>query len=274
MDVFKEYLKGKKFILFTDHKPLEKMGHLHSKTMNRLQATLLEHDFVIQYKKGVIMPVDYLSRLPSTNNDKIAEITECFDPFQPDLGVHQKADKNLQHMNLFQVKGQWFDSLPKSEMNYLQNLVLKLFQDANNIVWIRLDYCKYPRNALYLPEKYKILALCEAHNHQFGGHNAALKTYIHISSSYYWPNMYTDILNHTKTCLRCQQRKKSTQKPPLLQPLPTPEKPNIRVHADVFGPTQIHFVHHRRIHQVCVGNSSGKQRSGDSGKGHFFRMVL
>jgi len=51
MDVFNEYLKGKQFILFTDHKPLEKMGHLHTKTMNRLQAALLEHDFVIQYKK-------------------------------------------------------------------------------------------------------------------------------------------------------------------------------------------------------------------------------
>ncbi len=51
MDVFNEYLKGKQFILFTDQKPLEKMGHLHTKTMNRLQAALLEHDFVIQYKK-------------------------------------------------------------------------------------------------------------------------------------------------------------------------------------------------------------------------------
>ncbi len=96
MDIFNEYLKGKKFILFTDHKPLEKMGHLHTKTMNRLQAVLLEHDFVIQYKKGAIMPADYLSRLPSENADKISEITECFDPFQPDLCDLQKADKNLQ----------------------------------------------------------------------------------------------------------------------------------------------------------------------------------
>jgi hypothetical protein len=28
------------------------MGHLHTKTMNRLQEALLEHDFVIQYNKG------------------------------------------------------------------------------------------------------------------------------------------------------------------------------------------------------------------------------
>jgi len=80
------------------------------------------------------------------------------------------------------------------------------------------------------------MALCEAHNNQFVGHNEALKTYIRISSSYFWPKMYIDILNHTKTCLRCQQREKSTDKPLLLQPLPTPDKPNIRIHADIFGP--------------------------------------
>jgi Integrase core domain len=48
--------------------------------------------------------------------------------------------------------------------------------------------------------------------------------------------MYTDILNHTKTCLRWQQRKKSTVKPLLLQLLPSLDKPNIRIHADLFGP--------------------------------------
>ncbi len=51
MNIFKEYLKGKQFILFTDHKPLGKIGHLHFKTMNRLKAAFLEHNFVSQYKK-------------------------------------------------------------------------------------------------------------------------------------------------------------------------------------------------------------------------------
>ena len=49
------------------------MGHLHTKMMNHLQAALLEPDFVIQYKKGAIMPADYLSRLPSANPDTIAK---------------------------------------------------------------------------------------------------------------------------------------------------------------------------------------------------------
>jgi hypothetical protein len=60
MDHFNEYLKGKKFILYTDHKPLEKLGHIHSKTMNQFQTALLEHDFIIQYKKG------YYSTCPRT----------------------------------------------------------------------------------------------------------------------------------------------------------------------------------------------------------------
>ncbi len=106
----------------------------------------------------------------------------------------------------------------------------------NKLVWVQLDDYKYPRTALYLPQKYRKMALCEAHNNQFGGHNAALKTYIRISSSYFWPKIYTDVLNHTKTCFRCQQRKPSTNKPPLLQPLPIPDRPNIRIHADLFGP--------------------------------------
>ncbi len=157
------------------------------------------------------------------------------DPFQPDLHVLQKADEQLQNMNHLRVHGKWLHPIPKKEASYLQNLAPKLFQDSNKLVWVRLDDYKYPRTALYLPQKYRKLALSEAHNNQFGGHNATLKTYIRISSSYFWPKIYTDVLNHTKTCFRCQQRKSLTNKPPLLQPLPIPDRPNIRIHAYLFG---------------------------------------
>jgi len=56
-----------------------------------------------------------------------------------------------------------------------------------------------------------------------------------ISSSYYWPGLYRDIKMHVQTCLTCQQRKRATTKPTLLQPLPIPERPNWRIHADLFG---------------------------------------
>jgi hypothetical protein len=86
MDHFNEYLKGKKLILYTDHKPLQKLGHLHSKRMNQFQTALLEHDFIIQYKKGSDMPADYLSRLPATTSEPVIA---AFDPFQVNLAELQ-----------------------------------------------------------------------------------------------------------------------------------------------------------------------------------------
>ena len=111
------------------------------------------------------MPADYLSRLPSANLDIIAEATQCSYPFQPDLIDLQRADLDLQRMNHFQVHGKWQDNVSKADTKYLQNLAIKLFQDVHNVVWIRFDDYKYPWTALYLPEKYRKLAFCEAHNH-------------------------------------------------------------------------------------------------------------
>ncbi len=106
------------------------------------------------------MQTNYLSRLPSTNSNITADITECFNPFQADLINLQRADTNLHQMNHFCVKGQWLPRLSKSDEYNLQNLAPKLNQDANGIVWIRLDDYKYPRMALYVPEKYRNVTLC------------------------------------------------------------------------------------------------------------------
>ena len=100
MDTFNEYLKGKRFFLYNDHKPLEKMGHLHAKMMNRLQTAMNEYNCIIQYKKGDTMPADFLSR-------QIDEIVkgnfDAFDPFQPDLQDIQKKDEELQAINTYRM---------------------------------------------------------------------------------------------------------------------------------------------------------------------------
>ena len=138
MDVFNEYLRGKRFILFTDHKPLEKLGHLHTKAMNLLQAALLEHDFVVQYKKGTTMPADYLSRLPSFPQEQSNEIA-AFDPFQLDLPKLQNQDSDLQAIFRFIKTGIWQPHLSKSQIQSLATLAPKVFFDKNKLAWIRLD---------------------------------------------------------------------------------------------------------------------------------------
>jgi Integrase core domain/Integrase zinc binding domain len=237
MEVFNEYLRGKQFILFTDHKPLEKLGHLHTKTLNRLQTALLEHDFIVQYKKGTNMPADYLSRLPSlpVNAMDIPNIN-AFDPFTPDLQMLQHQDQDLQaifHFSKFQT---WPDSLTKQKIRVLAALAPKVFFDKQKVACIHLEDHNYPRTALWLPERYRKEALCETHDSIFAVHNAALKSYMKLTTSYFWPNVYSHSLSHTKTCLRCQQRKTVPKKNAPLSPLPIPDSPNTRIHADLFGP--------------------------------------
>jgi RNase H-like domain found in reverse transcriptase/Integrase zinc binding domain len=199
MDFFNEYLKGKRFILYTDHKPLEKLGHLHSKTLIRLQMALLEHEFVIQYKKGSNMPADYLSRLPGTK-DAIASIS-AFDPFQADLYDLQIQDDNLQMLQTGMTKNEWPPNISNQDKSYYKTLAERAFQDKNKVVWVRLNDFNYPQTALYLTSRYRKEAMWEAHDGIFRGHNAVHKTYLKISTSYFWPKMRQDIERHQNYCL-------------------------------------------------------------------------
>ncbi len=138
MDHFNEGLKGTKFILYTDHKPLEKLGHLHSKTMKRFQTALLEHDFIIQYKKGSDMQADYLSRLPATTSEPIIA---AFDPFQTDLAELQRKEPFAQNILYFGKYNQWPPHLSTMEANSHAELLQKMFHDKEGILWVRLiDY--------------------------------------------------------------------------------------------------------------------------------------
>jgi len=104
------------------------------------------------------------------------------------------------------------------------------------LAWIHLDDSTYQRTAFWLPEYYRKEAIWEAHDKIFAGHNAAQKSYIKLTLSYFWPNDYSQVLKHTQTCLRCHQSKSSKLKPLPLAPLPIPNQPNVRIHPTFLVP--------------------------------------
>jgi hypothetical protein len=173
------------------------------------------------------MPADYLSRLPSlpVNAMEVPKIN-AFDPFTPDLQMLQRQDQDLQAIFHFLKYNKWPESLTKQKIRVLAALAPKVFFDKNKMAWIRLEDHSYPRTALWLPDRYRKEALCETHDSIFAGHNAALKSYIKLTTSYFWPNAYSHVLNHTKTCIRCQQRKTAPKKNAPLSPMPIPDSPN------------------------------------------------
>jgi hypothetical protein len=84
MEHFSHHLRGKRFLLFTDHKPLEKLGKVHTKTLYRIQEAMLQYDFEIHYRKGEEMPADYLSRNILSINDDL-----------DNKGLQQEKDEQL-----------------------------------------------------------------------------------------------------------------------------------------------------------------------------------
>jgi len=231
MDFYNEYLRGKQFVLYTDHKPLEKLGHLHTKTLNRLQLAMLEYDFVIQYKKGVTMPADFLSRT------RIEEIC-AIDPFGPDCERLQSQDPDIIKLKHFHTKGFWPVDTSKRDIQRISPMLSRFFVQ-DNLIWIRLNDYERQRTALFLPARYRKRAMCEGHGSVLSGHDAMLKTYIRISDSYFWPGMKRHIEEHIRTCVQCQVRKSSHTKRVPLKPLPLLDQPNQRIHVDLFGPLKV-----------------------------------
>ena len=78
IEYFDKYLKGLKFIVHTDHKPLctIKEGKVHKRTLERFKVILAEYDFSLVYTPGISMPVDYLSRHVKVDGVR-AESIEC-----------------------------------------------------------------------------------------------------------------------------------------------------------------------------------------------------
>ena len=107
-------------MLYTDHKLLEKLGHLHTKTLNLLQAAMLDYDFTIQYKKGINMQAYFLSCRTINNLCVI-------DPFTPDLFAQQAVDPDVIKLKHFSQHASWPNGTPKSVANRIAPLVSKIF---------------------------------------------------------------------------------------------------------------------------------------------------
>ena len=225
MDHFHVYLKGNHFTLMTDHKPMETMGTIHTKTLNRLQEAMnTEFSFSIVYKKGSEMPADFLSR------NAIDSITWENNTLQEE----QRKDPITEALINFLYNRQ----LPSTTV--MQGLVKLYANDCfmeNDLLWRRLKRKgDTPHIVLFVPDSMKLDILKEAHGGQFTGHDGIFKTKERILNCYYWPGMDRDIDEFLKKCIKCQQRTKTKQGHTELQPLPQCSAPNQRIHADLFGP--------------------------------------
>ncbi len=125
MEHFATNLRGRKFTLVTDHRPLEKLGKVHTKTLNRLQEIMNAYDFDIIYKKGSEMLADYLSR----------NIVNAISWDSTELAQAQNADPLLKALKIFLLHKE----LPADAK--CQSLIKIFANDCfieNDIIWRRI----------------------------------------------------------------------------------------------------------------------------------------
>ena len=224
MNHFKTYLVGKHFVLYTDHKPLETLGKVHTKTQNRLQLAMTEFNFEIVYKKGSEMPADYLSRnfVDAISLDELSIRTE------------QNKEPDYVALKAFLLNGTPHPNPNKTQA--MQTIATNCFVQ-DDILWRRFKRPNEPsRVLLMLPPSMRQPAIKDAHGPPLSGHDGVYKTKERLLQSYWWSGMDKDIDEHIKACHRCQIRKKGPETHSLLQPMPQTTEPNQRIHADLFGP--------------------------------------
>ncbi|GFS51666.1 retrovirus-related Pol polyprotein from transposon 17.6 [Trichonephila clavipes] len=235
LNFFTPFLLGRKFKVFTDHKPLA--GFLSNKNPSskilRRKLALEEFNYDIHYIRGSLNSVaDHLSRY--INNITIAL------PDSKDLINMQREDSVLS--TIIQKIDQNDVSLQIS--NYFINgegLLCHLFKRPS-----RSPRSNTTRKQVCIPHCLKAKILESVHS-EYGGHLKFFKTYHRLSENFFWHNMYKDTKNFVRSCTICLSRKNAFKIPPEPhQPVEQSTEPGETCHMDIFGPLKTTLKEHGR----------------------------
>ena len=238
IEAFSTYLTGRKFTLWSDHRPLEKVAVKHEKTLKRLQQQMLEYNFKIRYKKGETNKVaDALSRNAREEEEQT---------LHPDEVVINYLDKQyLPPEDLFVMQQQ--DPMCKDihgahagkGFTTRRDIVERTFVH-HDVVFINLDNPGEEVNtAVFAPKAMHGDILAGCHNSPQGGHMGITKTRTNVKRQFWWPEVDKDVEDWVKSCRTCQEVKDPPRWHAHRQPMkemPVCDAPNQRVHIDLFGP--------------------------------------
>ncbi|GFW09174.1 retrovirus-related Pol polyprotein from transposon 17.6 [Trichonephila clavipes] len=218
-------LLGRKFKVFTDHKPLA--GFLSNKNPSskilRWKLALEEFNYDIHYIRESLNSVaDHLSRY--INNITIAL------PDSKDLINMQREDSVLSTI------------IQKIDQNDVSPQISNYFINGEGLLChlskrpSRSPRSNTTRKQVCIPHCLKAKILESVHS-EYGGHLNFFKTYHRLSENFFWHNMYKDTKNFVRSCTICLSRKNEFKIPPAPHQLVEQStEPGETCHMDIFGP--------------------------------------
>jgi Integrase core domain. len=193
------YLLGRKFKLITDHRanvylmdPLKK----HPPIINNWKIFLSQYDYDVEHRPGKELIIeDWLSRSP---NLLLLELD--------DIIKQQKEDELLKQIIPYVI----------SSTNF-SDIIFRLIKcNVDQFIYENDTLFYLETNSKYESRRVKRVALpvaCQeevfknSHDHPLSGHNSFEKFFQKVSHQYWYPNLYTLILNYYEKCETCLKNK-------------------------------------------------------------------
>ena len=234
---FDVYLRGKKFVLYTDHKPLEKLSAVHTKTLNRLQQLMTEYHFEMRYTPGDKNTVaDYLSRNVATIlSDDSGSIQDA--QKEDDLAIEVKR----------YIRTKKLPTGNRSRAQKIKRIADKcIVQDG--LLWHKFNRTGFrEKELLYVPDGLREMIVEAAHVSLEAGHGGEDRTRNRVMQDFWWPGLSSQVAKFVQKCEVCRLSKSRPDPNAPLVSMPLCTVPNERVHVDLFGPLKVSQGGHKYI---------------------------
>jgi hypothetical protein len=233
---FRQYVFGRSFDVFTDHRPLVPIfSKPLQQTPLRVQRLLLRlqpYDFTIHYQSGSSdghITADTLSREPldgqsTTDNDVddhvlfvIRAMPTAVNHQLRNIGEVSSTDHVLAQVSNF-VRNGW-PTIVASEIK-----PYKAIHDEISII----ENCLMKGTRVIIPQQLRREFLSRLH----AGHAGLNSTLALARESVYWPGMNSDITNVVTNCSKCIEHRPNNAEPLIVRP--TPSLPWQELTADFF----------------------------------------
>ena len=236
---FHQYLHGRMFTIYSDHKPLESLFSVTRQTpimassrIQRWALTLGAYNYQIEYRPGSQIPhADALSRLPLREKPEetpqpgdllllTAQLAESILTAEKIRGM-TNADPLLARVRHFVERG-WLDTCPSKELQVYFNRRKELSVLAGCVLW---------GSQVVIPPPGRQLILEQLHD----THPGMVKMKCLARSYFWWPGLDAAIEAKVNECAECQRVRATLHKAPT-HPWEWPHQPWSRLHIDHAGP--------------------------------------